>query len=325
MKISNEDGLAHPILLLTIVLVVSGVSFAGYRVYTSNNNKDQLNNSQERAPEKEMLPASLENVLPFEKIKEIATQSTDAVITALELEQKDNALVYKIVLSDGTVKTLNAYTGEIVADASHEEKHVEDGEDDALPANFNINISFEKAREVAQAKFPESKISKLHIDVEEGVLVISVRFADKARVDVNADNGEVVRTKSPKVRQEVKKNNRIKESSGDSATARNSSSNKSTYKATKSESSNNSESGSSSSGSSSYSENGNSGSGSSNNEMRVEGILVSSHGAYKVSENGKTYTIQSSQNLAGLVGKKVRVEGALLSSNVISAEKVDER
>jgi hypothetical protein len=74
----------------------------------------------------------------------------------------------------------------------------DDNDGDSLPADFSVQVTFEQARAIAQAKFPAGTINKIELDVENGIVVISVRFADKARVDVDATTGTIVRSKDPK-------------------------------------------------------------------------------------------------------------------------------
>lgn len=189
----NQKGFAHPVLLLVVIVAVSVVGYAGYYVYNANKDK-QLSNSTINNSTQEALPADLGDILPVSTIKETAIGSNDVTVTGLELKSKNGALVYEVTLSDGTVVTLNAKTGTTIATA-HEEPETGDGQ---LPADFTAAISFEQARKIAQDKFPDSKIVKIELEQEEGKVVYSVRFDDKARVDVNAANGSVVRTKDPK-------------------------------------------------------------------------------------------------------------------------------
>lgn len=303
MKIKNENGFAHPTLFIILVVAVITISVAGFRVYQANNDKKQSHNSEVQAPEEKLLPANIEDILSFEQVKELATQNTEALITDFELGNEDGILVYKVVLSDGTFKVFNAHTGAVVDTGVDNDLDDSEEGDDVLPASFTISISFDEARNTAQAIFPDSKILKIQLDVEAGVVVLSVRFTDKARVDINAINGEVVRTKNPRVDEKASNDSDDKSS----------------------ESSSNASSTSGSSGSGSSGNDSSSSSEDSDNEIRVEGSLSNSNGKYTVSENGKTYTIKTTQNLSGFVGKKVRVEGNLLANNVIQLEKIDER
>lgn len=56
------------------------------------------------------------------------------------------------------------------------------------------SVTFEQAKTIALGVFPDKTIKKVETELEHGVLVYSVRFTDSSRVDVNSNNGSVVRT-----------------------------------------------------------------------------------------------------------------------------------
>lgn len=196
-KIINQQGFAHVVGLGLAVIVIAGIGFTGYSVMNAQKDKQQLNSSDQAVAVKETLPVSLEGLMEISKVKELAVQSGTATVVGIELESDNGVLVYEIMLNDGTVIVLNAKTGERLK-TSVGPAISDDNDGDSLPADFTAKVTFEQARATAQAKFPEGKINKIELDVENGVVVISVRFADKARVDVDANTGEIVRTKNPK-------------------------------------------------------------------------------------------------------------------------------
>jgi len=196
-KINNQQGFAHVLGLGLGVLVIAGIGFTGYTVMNAQQDKKQLNSSDQVVVVKESLPVSLDGLLEISAVKELAVKSSTATVTGLELESEDGVLVYEIMLSDGTVLVLNAKTGEVLRTTVGPVINNDD-DGDSLPADFTSKVTFEQARATAQAKFPDSKINKIELDLEGGIVVISVRFADKARVDVNAATGEIARTKNPK-------------------------------------------------------------------------------------------------------------------------------
>lgn len=197
MKIqNNQSGFAHPVGIVVVAVTVLVVGFAGYRIYDAQHAKKQLNSNTQEVGTSEVLPSNLSDVLEVAKVKELATQSTSATVKDLELDNEDGVLVYKVTLSDGSLVVLNAKSGQKLK--NNEVKVEDDGEaENALPANFTVAVSLGKAREIALTKFPDGTVSKIELDVEDGKVVISVRFADKARVDVDAATGTVVRVKNP--------------------------------------------------------------------------------------------------------------------------------
>jgi uncharacterized membrane protein YkoI len=142
-----------------------------------------------------MVPEQLADLVDLNEIKQNAIADKSGVtVVHVELEQSDDTLVYKAELSDGTVTVYNARTGARLSSKTITEKTSE-----VLPANVATPISFAKALEVAKAEKPGSKVYKIELELEGGVVVYSVRFTDKARVDVSAQTGAIVRTKAARV------------------------------------------------------------------------------------------------------------------------------
>lgn len=314
MQIKDQRGFAHVQMLVVGVLVFGAVGFAGYKVITANSTQDSVA-SQTSLESDQAMPVDLSSVLSVDQLKEIATEGTDATVTDVELDQEDTGLVFKVKLSDGTKLLIDAFSGEKL---SNGEVEFENEDDTPLPSNFTLNISFEEARTKAQAKYPSSKLEKIELDVENGVVVYSVRFMDDARVDIDVATGEIVRTKDPKktTSNTTTKSNDDSDDDGDDSRSSNSGSGSS-----------NSGSGSrsGSSGSSSGSDDSSDDGEDDENEIRVEGTLFVSSGKYKVTDGGVTYTIDYSSDLSSLVGKPVRVDGVLGTGNVIDADEVRDR
>lgn len=176
------------------VAVLAIVGLLGYKFYDATNkpaavsNVSQLKNTS--------LPATLPELADLAQIKESAlTNKPGITVIHIELEStKDGELVYKAQLSDGTVVVYNARTGVKMNSTATSEKS-----DEALPASFSGGIGFAQAIVVARTVKPTGDIQKIELELEDGVVVYSVRFSDKARVDVNAETGEVVRSKSAKL------------------------------------------------------------------------------------------------------------------------------
>ncbi|HET8884194.1 MAG TPA: PepSY domain-containing protein [Candidatus Saccharimonadales bacterium] len=150
--------------------------------------------------ETETIDAVPGELLTLEKVEEIASSrsgnDTAAQIATIELEDEHGTLVYKIRMTNGRMLFINAQTG---ANAAHhyENRAREQATDDTLtlPANFAPGISFTEARDIALAKNPNTSVERIKFETEHGIIVYSVRFTDDSRVDINASNGEIVRTK----------------------------------------------------------------------------------------------------------------------------------
>lgn len=194
MKKQNDQSGFTIIEVGLIVLVVGLVGLVGWRAYDANFNKPQQNNSltEEVSTEQELLSADLVELAELPVITEAAVQDKPGVtVVHIELEQGEGGLFYKAQLSDGTVVVFNARTGALVKTLQNTELS-----DEVLPVAFDAGIGFAKALEIAKAEKPNSKAFKIELELEDGVVVYSVRFTDKARVDVDAKTGAIVRTKA---------------------------------------------------------------------------------------------------------------------------------
>ncbi|PLS81550.1 hypothetical protein CYG49_01795 [Candidatus Saccharibacteria bacterium] len=193
MKQNNQSGFtAIEAGLAAIGIVLVGL--IGYRVYDANMNKQTQNNSitEQATVEDEILSAELTDLASLATITSAAVQEKQGVtVVHIELEQAASGLVYKAELSDGTVVVYNARTGAKLKTLTETEKTTEQ-----LPATFSGGIGFAKALEIAKTEKPNSKVFKIELELEGGIVVYSVRFTDKARVDVNAADGSIVRTKA---------------------------------------------------------------------------------------------------------------------------------
>lgn len=193
---SSQAGFAH--LTLIVVVVLALVAGAGVYIYGLQNNNDQdaLSNANEvqKISLSKPLPADL---LSLDKVRELAAaDKPNLAIQQIELESEHGQLLYKVRLADGSFVLYNARSGVKVTKQAGQPAEVE--KDTSLPADFQAGISFDKAREIALAQKPGGQIRKIELEMEHGVAVFSVRFTDDARIDVNAANGEIVRTKPAK-------------------------------------------------------------------------------------------------------------------------------
>jgi uncharacterized membrane protein YkoI len=178
-----------------IVAAVAVIGLLGWKFYDAKVNKDAVSNVTETKSTADMVPGDLADLVDLSEIRQNAIADKNGVtVVHVELEQSGDKLVYKAELSDGTVTVYNARTGARISSKALAEKTSE-----VLPADVTTGISFAKALEVAKAEKPGSKVYKIELELEGGVVVYSVRFTDQARVDVNAQSGAVVRTKAAKV------------------------------------------------------------------------------------------------------------------------------
>ncbi len=190
----NEQGFTHPMAFMAVVMVVSLIGFAGYQVSQANTARNQLA-SKQVALEKGALPTDLSRVMTVQKIKEIVAETTNATVTGIELKAQNAQLIYAVKLSDGVAYGLQAVTGqrvELAAGTTDEDAST------ALPADFSVGIAFDRAREIAQGEFPGGTVVNIEIDVVVNQVVLSVRFADRAKVDVDAASGDVVLVRQPR-------------------------------------------------------------------------------------------------------------------------------
>lgn len=189
----NEQGFSR----LTIIYMVVGVVIVSFAVaYALLNNirsgSDSSTNSE--------VPLQVSGVKSINEIRDIAGANLGEGISivSIELEEEDAGLIYKVKLSDGTVLFYLATSGQAITDPSKDDDDKDEivGDDDAIPADFVAKVSLVQARSIAEAKRPGKTIKKIEMEVEEGVVVYSVRFTDSGRVDIDATTGEIVRVEA---------------------------------------------------------------------------------------------------------------------------------
>lgn len=178
-----------------IVVVVAVVGLLGWKFYDAQQAKKTPVSNATELSSVDMVPGDLSELADLEMLKKDAIADKQGVtVVHVELEETADGMVYKAELSDGTVTVYNARTGKRQSSSKVAEKTSEN-----LPTDVVTSISFARALEIAKAEKPNSKVYKIELELEGGLVVYSVRFTDKARVDVNAADGSIVRTKAPKV------------------------------------------------------------------------------------------------------------------------------
>ena len=189
---TNQNGFAH-ITIILVIVVIGVISVAGWRVLDRQreNNKPvgQLNNQQ-------ILPENLAGIKSIDEIITFAaTEIAARQVLSAELEQEDEGLVYLIKLSDETVLAFDAMTGNKVQHNYHDEGETDD--DTALPAGFKPAITLDAAVQTAKSQRIGKAVEKVELEVEDGIVVYSVRFSDDGRVDIDATTGSVLRIREP--------------------------------------------------------------------------------------------------------------------------------
>lgn len=188
----NQTGFAI-IEILIAVAVLGIVGFIGWRVVDGQreNNKpaSQLNNQS-------ALPESLAGIKPLDEIISLAASEIAArQVLAVELEQENEGLMYSIKLNDGTVLVFDAKTGNRMQLESGEGTETDD--DTPLPAGFKPAVTLVDAVQTAKSQRVGRAVEKVELEVEDGIVVYSVRFSDDGRVDVDATTGSVLRIREP--------------------------------------------------------------------------------------------------------------------------------
>lgn len=213
-KQDNQSGFSIVEIAIAVV-VVAVVGLLGWKFYDAKFNQAQVSNAVDKANAADMVPEALAELADIKTIQQSALADKPGVtVVHMELEQSGSSLVYKAELSDGTVTVYNARTGAHIRSGVASEKTTE-----VLPTDLSTGISFAKALEIARAEKPGSKVYKIELEREAGVLVYSVRFSDKARVDVNAQNGAIVRTKAARVETKEQSTAESKSSSAPSSSS----------------------------------------------------------------------------------------------------------
>lgn len=135
----------------------------------------------------------MSGIIDVDRLKTIVDeQAPGLTIVDLELKNEDGVLVYEAKLSDGSVMVINATDGTYVTKIDDDEN-----DDEEVSGIQNLKIDFADALKTALAEH-DGSVRKIELEVEDGVLVYSVRFTDGFRVEVNAESGSVTRTKSSK-------------------------------------------------------------------------------------------------------------------------------
>jgi uncharacterized membrane protein YkoI len=173
-------------------LLVIALLFVGTASAVAWQAKKDVSLRQSVIEDNLQLPTNLDDVLSVAQIREkaVADQPSGASITQIELENEEGSIVYKVKFSDGSFRLYDARTGESIVKSEVAEI------DGTVPAGFVAGISLQQARDIAAAQRPGQTVTKIELETEGNVVVYSVRFADSSRVDVNANDGSIVRVRT---------------------------------------------------------------------------------------------------------------------------------
>lgn len=194
MKKINQSGFGH-IELMLVLVAVGIIGFGVWRVMSSDqlpDNRQAAVTSQSQQSEAEELPSDVSGLRTLEEIQVLAAESSSEAILGIELEVEDGVVVYSVHLADGSVLYFDASTGEVLQLSDDNDDEI--GEDaSTIPGDFVTGVSLQQALDIAKEKRPNSVVKKIEFEVEDGVVVYSVRFTDDSRVDVNALDGTIQR------------------------------------------------------------------------------------------------------------------------------------
>lgn len=191
-KISNQAGFT-PVEILIVIAVVGLIAGVGYTAYNAFSRADskQLNSISSN----ELLENSqdeIDQILGLPEMQKIAVaELANTDIIGIELEVDDGVLVYVVHYADGSSLVFDAISGSKLELADNNNDEIEDGE--IIPAYFVADVSIQEAIAIAKEQRPGSQLRKVEIELEDGVVVYSVRFTDDSRVDVRASDGEIQR------------------------------------------------------------------------------------------------------------------------------------
>lgn len=300
------------------IVLVAVFGIQSYRLW---NQSLQFSNRTAGIETRVAMPNNVDGILPLEQINAIAARSNGDQIAELTLVPTDSGLVYKVRFINGSVAFFNAISGEPTT-ARDSDNDDNEKPSTTLPAKLVSSISFEDAREISQARFPAIKIARIVLEADGSIMIISTRFVNGARIDIDASTGRILRTKSTRAKSSrVPKAKAPEEKAAPSATPSPDStvppSSDSTFTPPSNTPGNTRRSESLESGREKLDRG--------SETTRIEGMLTESNGSYAIVQNGTAYLIQisSSQAVGNLVGKNVKAEGELLFGNILRVHDIE--
>lgn len=188
MNIFQKNDIEISLVTVMTVFVLASVVGLGFFVVNNQNEPISREGAEQALDFSKPLP---DNLLTVEAIKEmVVSKLPGASVAGVVLEKDKDLYVYNVKFADGMVMRMNAQTGELLSRTPASEKN----QINTTFADDNVNISFEKARAIALGQNKGGKVTGIELRNEENAMIYSVFFADKTRVDVDAINGNIVRT-----------------------------------------------------------------------------------------------------------------------------------
>lgn len=176
------------LIVIVVVGLLAGLGYTAYNQFSGSSQNSAISTS-------ETLESSLDqidDILDLAEIQNIAVEEiSDSEIVGLELEVDDGVLLYVVHYANGASRVFNAANGEIVQLEDNDNDEIDDSK--PLPANFVARLTIQEAIRIAQQQRTNSQIRKVEIELENGVVVYSIRFTDESRVSVRATDGEIQR------------------------------------------------------------------------------------------------------------------------------------
>lgn len=192
---SQQAGMVGHIEILVAIVLVGVIGFAGWRIMSNDDAPSSVPQaSVETRQEATDLPTDLTNIKSIDEIQTLAAVDASGLsIVGVELEVEEGQPVYVIHFSDGSVLSYNAKSGNKLQLKDNNNDEIDDSK--ILPSGFVAGVTIQQAIDTAKQAMPNGTVRKVELEIEDGIVIYSVRFKDGSRVDVNATDGVVVRTK----------------------------------------------------------------------------------------------------------------------------------
>ena len=183
--------------ILAAIAVIGVIGFAGWRIMSKDKTPSNTDTPQASVSTQETAADLPTDLTDIKSVDEIQTQAaTDAgtglTIVGVELETEEGKAVYVVHLSDGSVLTYDAKTGNKLTMKDNGNDDIDKTKN--LPAGFVAGVTIQQAIDAAKVALPNATVRKVELKVEDGVVLYSVKFKNGGKVDINATDGSVIKT-----------------------------------------------------------------------------------------------------------------------------------
>jgi hypothetical protein len=188
----NDSGFAVVELLLILVLL-AGITGVGYYVYSQRETTQRANTEEVAQVEQaETLPEDLNEVIEVkEVIDAVEQENPEDPIVDIDLESEDSTIMFIVKLKSGKSLYVDAKSAAIVRT-----KNGTPSNQASLPASLGSLISVAEAQKIALAKYPEGRIVKIELELDDGKWEYEVKFLSGIKVEVSAEDGTVTKIKN---------------------------------------------------------------------------------------------------------------------------------